>query len=169
MPVQSSRLKTALRFPRLALPCVSGAKALRAAWPLSYEKEALLEGLFARVQACSTVDIMAETRVLGAENTAGGARVLLRSRGGKEFSVAGRVAVAADGVNSRIVESLGLNTTRRKFFARFRVTSYHLAGVECPYPESWVTFIGKGHTLGGRGQLYFCPKPHGGQYRAAGL
>jgi flavin-dependent dehydrogenase len=129
---------------------------------LSYEKEALLQGLLARVQACSTVDIMAETRVLGAENMPGGARVKLRSSGGKEFLVAGRVVVAADGVNSRIVESLGLNTTRRKFFARFRVTSYHLAGVECPYPESWVTFIGKGHTLGGRGQLYFCPKPHGG-------
>lgn len=130
---------------------------------LSYEKEALLQGLLSRVQAFSSVDIMPETRVLGAENMPGGARVKLRSRGGKEVCAAGRVVVAADGVNSRIVESLGLNTTRRKFFARFRVTSYHLAGVECSYPEAWVTFIGKGHTLGGRGQLYFCPKPHGGR------
>ena len=130
---------------------------------LSYEKEALLQGLLSRVQACSSVDIMSETRVLGAENMPGGARVKLRSRVGKEFWVTGRVVVAADGVNSRIVESLGLNTTRRKFFARFRVISYHLAGVECPHPEAWVTFIGKGHTMGGRGQLYFCPKPHGGR------
>ncbi len=130
---------------------------------LSYEKEALLAGLIARVQAFSAVEIMAETRVLGAENTAGGARVKLSTRGGKEFSVEARVAVAAEGVNSRIVESLGLNTTRRKFFARFLVTSYHLEGVECPHPDSWVTFIGKGHTRGGKGQLYFCPKPHGGR------
>jgi flavin-dependent dehydrogenase len=130
---------------------------------VSFEKEALLQGLFSRVQACGTVDIMAETQALGAENTAAGARVKLRTRGGPEFSAQGRVVVAADGVNSPIVESLGLNAKRRKFFARFRVASYHMEGVECPYPDAWVTFIGKGHTLGGRGQLYFCPKPHAGR------
>ena len=130
---------------------------------LSFEKEALLQGLFSRVLACATIDIMAETQVIRAENTAGGVRVALRHRGGREFSVQGRVAVAADGVNSRVVESLGLNKTRRTFFGRFSVASYHMEGVECPYPEAWVTFIGKGHTIGGRGQLYFCPKPHNGR------
>ncbi len=130
---------------------------------LSFEKEALLQGLFSRVQACDAIDIMAETQALGAQNTADGVRVTMRHRGGPEFSVQGKVAVAADGVNSRVVESLGLNKTRRKFFGRFSVASYHMEGVECPYPEAWVTFIGKGHTIGGRGQLYFCPKPHNGR------
>jgi flavin-dependent dehydrogenase len=129
---------------------------------VSYEKEALLQGLLARVRQQKNIDIMTGVQALGAENLKGGVRVSLRSPE-RHFTVQGRVAVAADGVNSKLVESLGLNQTRRKFFARFKVASYHMAGVECPYPEAWVTFVGKGHTLGGRGQFYFCPKPHAGQ------
>lgn len=129
---------------------------------VSYEKEALLQGMLARALQHKNIKIMTGVQALGAENLKGGVRVTLRSPE-RSFTVQGRVAVAADGVNSKIVESLGLNQTRRKFFARFKVASYHMAGVECPYPESWVTFIGKGHTLGGRGQFYFCPKPHAGQ------
>jgi digeranylgeranylglycerophospholipid reductase len=128
---------------------------------VSFEKEALLQGMLARVAACSTVEIMAETQALRAENTADGVAVTLRS-GGRECIAESRIAVAADGVNSSIVESLGLNKTRRTAFGRFMVASYHMAGVDCPYPESWITFMGKGHTLGGRGQIYMCPKPHGG-------
>ena len=128
---------------------------------LSFDKEILLQGMLAKVSACSTIDIMPETQALRAENTAGGVAVTLRS-GGREFIAGSRIAVAADGVNSSIVESLGLNKTQRTFFARFMVASYHMEGVDCPYPKSWITFMGKGHTLGGRGQLYMCPKPHGG-------
>jgi flavin-dependent dehydrogenase len=129
---------------------------------VSYEKEVLLQGLLARVRRQKNIDIMTGVQALGAENRKGGVRISLRSTE-HHFSAQGRVAVAADGVNSKIVESLGLNQTRRKFFARFKVASYHMAGVQCPYPEAWVTFVGKGHTLGGRGQFYFCPKPHAGQ------
>jgi digeranylgeranylglycerophospholipid reductase len=128
---------------------------------VSFEKETLLQGMLAHAAADKNIEIMPETQALGAENTAGGVAVRLRS-GGSAFTAHGRYAVAADGVNSSIVESLGLNTTRRTFFARFMATSYHMEGVNCPYPDSWITFMGKGHTLGGRGQIYMCPKPHGG-------
>jgi len=129
---------------------------------VSYEKEALLQGMLSRVRQQGTIEIMTGVQALAAENVKGGVRVRLRSPE-RRFTVQGRVAVAADGVNSKIVESLGLNRTRRKFFARFKVASYHMANVRCPYPDSWVTFVGKGHALGGRGQFYFCPKPHNGQ------
>jgi flavin-dependent dehydrogenase len=128
---------------------------------VSFEKEALLRGMLAKAAACGTIEIMPETQALWAENTADGVAVTLRY-GGREYAAAGRIAVAADGVNSSIVESLGLNKTRRTAFGRFMVASCHMAGVDCPYPESWITFMGKGHTLGGRGQIYMCPKPHSG-------
>ncbi len=128
---------------------------------VSYEKEALLQGMLARAAAQNNIEIMPETQALGVENTAGGVAVKLRSKGA-EFTVQGSYAVAADGVNSHLVESLGLNKTRRTFLGRFMVASYHMEEVDCPYPESWITFMGKGHTLGGRGQIYMCPKPHGG-------
>ena len=126
---------------------------------ISYEKEVLLHDLFSGIKALKNVDILPETQGMAVENLKSGVRVTLRTRKGP-FTVRGRVAVAADGVNSKLVQSLGLNETRRKFFARFRVASFHMEKVDCPYPNSWVTFVGTGHTRGRRGQLYMCPKPH---------
>ena len=129
---------------------------------VSYEKEALLQGLLARVAGSNNIDIMTGVQALGAEN--------LERRGARSPAQpcaplyrCGQGGRCRRRRQFRIVESLGLNQTRRKFFARFKVASYHMADVQCPYPDSWVTFVGKGHTLGGRGQFYFCPKPHGGQ------
>lgn len=129
---------------------------------VSYEKEVLLHDLFASITQMKNVEILSETQGLAVENIKGGVKVTLRDKQ-RYFTVRGKVAVAADGVNSKLVQSLGLNETRRKFFARFRVASYHMEHVDCPYPNSWVTFVGIGHTKGKRGQLYFCPKPHAGQ------
>lgn len=128
---------------------------------VSYEKEALIRGLFDIIQKKKNVEILAGIQAVKAENISDGVLVTLRDKE-KCFTVSGKVAVAADGVNSKIVESLGLNRTRRKFIARFRVCSYHMKNVECPYPGSWMTFVGKGHTSARKGQLYMCPKPHEG-------
>ncbi len=128
---------------------------------LSIEKEALLQDMLQQVQQ-EQVTIVCQTQAVGVENTDGGVTVTLQNADG-EYQVQAKVAVAADGVNSRLVQSLGLNKSRRKFFARFGVASYHLEGVNCPYPDAWLTFAGKGQTMGGRGQLYMCPKPHGGR------
>ena len=126
---------------------------------VSYEKEVLLDDLFSGIRELKNVEILLETQGLAVENLKAGVRVTLRTGAGP-FTVRGRIAVAADGVNSKLVQSLGLNETRRKFFARFRVASFHMEQVDCPYPNSWITFVGTGHTRGRRGQLYMCPKPH---------
>ena len=137
-------------------------KSAQGAVAVSYEKEAMIQGLLARVRQHRTLDIMEGVQALGVENTSSGVRVHLRSAD-RTFTVSGRIAVAADGVNSKLVDSLGLNQTRRKFFARFKVASYHMANVNCPFGPAWITLVGKGHALGGRGQFYMCPKPHNGQ------
>jgi digeranylgeranylglycerophospholipid reductase len=129
---------------------------------VSYEKEALIRDLYADVRRLKHVEIMTETQGVSAENVRGGVRVTLRTRA-RTFTVRGKTAVASDGVNSKIVQSLGLNETRRKFFARFAVASFHMDNVDCPYPDAWITFVGKGHTRAKRGQLYMCPKPHDGR------
>jgi len=127
---------------------------------LSFEKEHLLQELFSQVQK-TDAEVLTETQGVKAENTSDGVMVTLQDRNGR-FTVKGKIAVAADGVNSRIVQSLGLNERKRKFFGRFAVTAYHVEKVECPYPKAWLTFVGKGHTSGGKGQLYLCPKPYKG-------
>jgi flavin-dependent dehydrogenase len=129
---------------------------------LSFEKELLLNTMLALAAEQKSVEILPETMVLGVENTGSGVTVKLRS-GAREFSEPAAYAIAADGVNSRMVASLGLNESRRKFFARFMVMACHIEGVDCPYPQSWITFVGKGQTKGGRGQIYMCPKPHNGK------
>lgn len=124
---------------------------------ISFEKEVFLEGLLHRAKE-KNVEVAPETRGIKAVNSDGGVEVTL-VRGDEEFTRTAYVAVAADGVNSRIVQSLGLNQTRRKFIGLFGVTSYHMGDVDCPYPDAWVTFVGMGHTRGGKGQLYICRKP----------
>ena len=46
---------------------------------VSYEKEALLQGLLARARQHKNIDIMTGVQALGAENLKGGVRVTLRS------------------------------------------------------------------------------------------
>ena len=128
---------------------------------LSFEKEILLRGMLERAAGDKNIEIMAGAQAIGAENTGAGVRIKLRSRGG-ESTAHGSYALAADGVNSRVVASLGLNESRRKFFARFMAIACHIENVDCPYPGAWLTFVGKGQTKAGRGQIYLCPKPHHG-------
>lgn len=89
-----------------------------------------------------------------AENTDGGVVVTLQSKG-KQREVQSRIAIAADGVNSRIVQSLGLNK-ERKFFGTPRVVSYILAGVKTPFPNAFIMFQGKAYSGGKIG--YGMPK-----------
>jgi flavin-dependent dehydrogenase len=122
----------------------------------SFDKEVLLEDLLEDTQK-SGVEIKNNTLGIKIENVPEGVKVYLRS-GGRDLEVTSRYAIAADGVNSRSVESLGLNK-ERKLFGGFGVISYIMEDVECPYADAWLSFIGRGHLNGGRGQLYFDPKP----------
>jgi flavin-dependent dehydrogenase len=116
------------------------------------EKEVLLEGLLDEAVK-SGVEIRNRTIGVGAENTTDGTKVLLKTVDGTE-EVKGRITIAADGVHSRIAASLGLNK-KRKLFGTGGVVSYFLEGVECPYPNAWIRFMGS--KL--RGMAYMLPKP----------
>jgi digeranylgeranylglycerophospholipid reductase len=155
-------LKNSIKVAPGGTPLIVTGKSPEGYVALSFEKEVLANDIFQQVQAISNIEIMNETLAIKAENTEDGVIVTLR-KNGEDVQVKGKIAVAADGVNSKIVQSLGLNKTKRKFFAQFAVVSFHMENVKCPYPDSWVTFVGKGHTRAQMGQLYMCPKPHNGQ------
>jgi flavin-dependent dehydrogenase len=122
-----------------------------------YSKDVLLKGLLEDVVA-NGVDILTETAGIRAENIDGGVKVILRGTRSRTLKeVRCKIAFAADGVNSQITRCLEL-AKKRTYFGSFHVASYFLEGVENPYPNSWVTFVGQGHTKWGRGQLYFMPK-----------
>lgn len=110
-----------------------------------FNKEVLLSDLLSEVEQ-SGCEIENATMGIKAENTNGEVVVTLESKG-KQREVSARIAIAADGINSRIVQSLGLNKNR-KFFGTPRVVSYVLEGVQSPYPNAFILFLGKARTNG---------------------
>ena len=110
-------------------------------WGFYYNKETFVEGLLADVQKAG-VEVRAETMGLGAENVPGGVRVRLRTKAGEE-TVEGQAAIAADGLQSHIAESAGLNAKRQFLGASGRAfLQYVLEGVETDYPScSWLTWL----------------------------
>lgn len=118
-----------------------------------FNKEVLLEELLSEVEKIGC-EIENETMGIRAENTKGEVIVTLQSKG-KQKEVRSRIVIAADGVNSRIVESLGLNK-KRKFFATPRLLTYLIEGVESPFPNTFLFFVGRGHSAGHVG--HFMPK-----------
>ncbi len=105
-------------------------------WAFQLDKEVLTADLLgAAIEAGA--EIRTETSVLTAENVPGGVRVPVQTRAGQE-ALEARALIAADGVMSRIVDTMGLNAKRRPL-GESRVLMYILEGVETAYPES--TFI----------------------------
>jgi digeranylgeranylglycerophospholipid reductase len=107
-------------------------------WGYYVHKEALLAELLADV-AGAGVEIMTETVVQSAANVDGGVELRVSGKTGEQ-TLAGRAAVAADGLNSTVVESLGLNRDRPIRNARPRqILFYIVEGVECPFHDtSWM-------------------------------
>jgi digeranylgeranylglycerophospholipid reductase len=118
-----------------------------------FNKEVLLEGLLSEVVK-SGCEIENETMGIKAENNKDGVTVILQSKG-KQKEVRSRIAIAGDGVNSHIVESLGLNKNR-KFFGTPNLVSCIIEGVKTPFPNAMIFFVGSGHSNGRVG--YFMPK-----------
>ena len=110
-----------------------------------FDKEILLADLLSEVEQ-SGCEIMNETMGIKAENINEEVTVTLESKG-KQREVRARIAIAADGINSRIVQSLGLNKNR-KFFGTPRIVSYILEEVDSPFPNTFILFLGKGRTNG---------------------
>ena len=114
-----------------------------------FNKEILLGNLLAEVEK-SGCEIRNETIGIKAVNTEEGVTVTLQKKGVQD-EVKSKLAIAADGVNSRITQSLGLNK-ERTLFGTPRIVSYILAGVKPAIPNAFIMFQGK--SFGG----YFMPK-----------
>jgi flavin-dependent dehydrogenase len=110
-----------------------------------FDKEILLQELLAEVEA-SGCEIENQTMGVKADNTNGEVVLTLQSKG-KEKEVRSRIAIAADGINSRIVQSLGLNKNR-KFYGTPRLMTCILEGVDSPYPNAFMLLMRKGRTNG---------------------
>ena len=102
-------------------------------WAFFYQKEAFLAGLLASAQKAGA-EIMPETIGMGAENTPDGVRVRVRGKSGEQ-TLEARAAIAADGVTSAIVESLGLNKNRKVMTPPFKIIEYEMEGVETNLPR----------------------------------
>jgi flavin-dependent dehydrogenase len=105
-----------------------------------FDKGILLRGLLGEVEKLG-VTVLTGTLALEAENTHKGAKVLIKDQGEKHWLEARKV-IAADGINSRITESIGLNK-ERLLMGRFKVVQYIMEGVHNPYPNSWIQFYGQ--------------------------
>jgi flavin-dependent dehydrogenase len=76
------------------------------------------------------VSFLTSALVIGGENKGDKARVKVK-RGAKTFFVEAKRVLVAEGLSSRVVESLGLNT-RRRFLMKIPFLQHTLEGVECP-------------------------------------
>lgn len=103
-------------------------------WGFYYQKEALVAGLLASVEKVG-VEVLGEALAIGAENTADGVAVRIKRKSG-ETTIKGARAIAADGLSSRIVESLGLNENRAARPTR-HIMTYILEGVENPHGDTY--------------------------------
>jgi flavin-dependent dehydrogenase len=115
-----------------------------------FDKEAFVAGLLSESEKAG-VEVLSGTTGVAVENTPGGVKVLMRSEVGEQVLEA-KTAIAADGLNSNIVESLGLNQERVVFIPRFQHVAYDVEGVEPEYPgheNSILMFKAKqGFTMG---------------------
>lgn len=83
-----------------------------------------LAGLLTSVMKAG-VEVMPETIGIAAENTPGGVKVLVREKSVARVLEA-RKAIAADGKESNIVESLGLNKERKLMSPELKIVEYEL-------------------------------------------
>ena len=97
-------------------------------WAIYYQKEVFLASLLASAQKAGA-EIMPETIGLGAENSPEGVKVRVRGKSG-ENTMEARAVIAADGLNSNIVESLGLNKDRKVMSPPYKILDYEMEGVE---------------------------------------
>jgi flavin-dependent dehydrogenase len=105
-----------------------------------WSKEALLAGLLSEAEKAGA-EIWTETLALGAENTTDGVKIRAQIKSGEQTLEASR-AIAADGIASRIVDSLGLNENRPALRDRgVKLFGYVLEGVETAWRlNSWLEF-----------------------------
>jgi flavin-dependent dehydrogenase len=108
-------------------------------WALYYDKEVFLAGMLDSVRKAGA-EVLQETVALGAENTPDGVKVRVRGKSGERVLEA-KKAIAADGQNSDIVDSLGLNKDRQIMSPPIKILAYEMEGVETnlpPFSFLWI-------------------------------
>jgi digeranylgeranylglycerophospholipid reductase len=127
--------------------------------PLSMvlDKEVLLEGLLNEVENLG-VTVMNGSMVKKMENTEKGVKVEA-AKAGQSLLVEGKKAIVADGVNSRMVESIGFNKERKVLGARAVFLEYLMEGVDNPFPHAVLNFHGE--KISKFGPLFLWPNSKG--------
>lgn len=128
--------------------------------PISYvfSVETLYQDLKSKAEQAGA-EFMTGTLALTAEKSDRGVRLQLKKAGKLAWLEADRV-IAADGLNSRLVEAMGLNRDR-KFFVRGPCFETTFEGVEFPHPPGTSSFRGKGITAGMDGHVFIFPSAQG--------
>ena len=131
-------------------------------WALYYDKEVFLASLLDSVRKAGA-EVLQETVALGAEDTPDGVKVRIRGKSGEQTLEASKV-VAADGLSSNIVESLGLNKDRKVMTPPIKILAYEIEGVETnlpPFSFLWIAIpslspmnFGIGPTTADRSLLF---------------
>ncbi len=119
------------------------------------DKEALFRCLLEEAKAYS-VDVFPGINVDKVTPGADGVKV---EGSGQSFE--GRYLIAADGVNSRIAEVMGMNEGRT-YYCQLRCISHYMSGVELPEPDAIVNALG--FTKDGPIMFFLMPRPAVGEY-----
>jgi len=109
-------------------------------WGFYYHKETFIEALLASVQKAGA-EVWTEATGLAVENTDGGVKVRVSRKSGEEI-LEGRTAIVADGLQSRVVDALGLNQKRLALGSiKLAYVHYIMEGIETGLPDaSWLTW-----------------------------
>ena len=139
----------------------SGYKFLvksKTGYPLArtISKEALLKTFYDKALEAG-VEIREGESGIGAECRDESVEIRVRKEE-KTYKINASYAVAADGVNSAVLESLGLNKGR-KFYFKTQVIAYHFEDVDCPYPDAFMDFRGTSFCASSGG-VWLTPKPN---------
>jgi flavin-dependent dehydrogenase len=104
-------------------------------WAFHYHKEIFIAQLLASVEKAGA-EVWTETSGLAVENTRDGVKVQI-GRKSREETLETRAAIAADGLKSRMVDSLGLNKNRlASGSVKLAYVHYLMEGVETGFPDS---------------------------------
>jgi len=119
------------------------------------DKEILFRCLLEEVKAYS-VDVFPGVNVERVTSTADGVRA---EGSGQSFE--GSYLIAADGINSRIAQMMGLNEGRT-YYCQLRALTRYVSGVELPEPDACATVFG--FAKEGPAMLFIFPRPAEGEY-----
>jgi len=119
------------------------------------DKDELFRCLLEEVKACS-VDVFPGIDVNKVTTQTDGVKV---EGSGQSFE--GTYLIAADGINSRIAQTMGFNKDRY-YWCNLNVISFYMSGVDVPDPNIVITSTG--YFKGGTALFFVAPRPYEGEY-----